>query len=70
MLRGDTKLNSFGFTDTQWNEAKAEAKSVLAECAQKRQMIPYSDFVRKLRSIKLEHHDPRLFHFLGEISAE
>lgn len=70
MLRGDSKLNPFGFTETQWNDAKAEAKALLAECARKRQMIPYSDFVRKLRSIKLEHHDPRLFHFLGEVSVE
>ncbi len=70
MLRGDAKLNPFGFTEAQWNEGKAEAKTVLAEYARRRQMIPYSDFVKRLKLIKLEHHDPRLFHFLGEISAE
>jgi molybdopterin synthase catalytic subunit len=33
-------------------------------------MIPYSEFVTKIRSIQIDYHDPRLFHFLGEISAE
>lgn len=33
-------------------------------------MIAYSDFVKQIHSIQLEYHDPRLFHFLGEISLE
>jgi molybdopterin synthase catalytic subunit len=33
-------------------------------------MIPYSNLVKQIRSIKLEAHDPRLFHMLGEISSE
>ena len=33
-------------------------------------MIAYSDLVAKITKIKLGAHDPRLFHFLGEISAE
>ena len=33
-------------------------------------MIPYSEFVTNIHSISIEYHDPRLFHFLGEISAE
>jgi hypothetical protein len=70
VIKDDTKLNPFGFTEAQWSAAKAEAKGILAEHAKRRQMVPYSDFVRKLHSIRLEHHDPRLFHFLGEISVE
>lgn len=70
MLRDDAKLNPYGFTEAQWSAGKAEATAVLAEYARRRQMIPYSDFVKRLKSIKLEHRDPRLFHFLGEISAE
>ncbi len=70
MLRDDAKLNPFGFTIAQWDAAKSEAKAILAEHAKRGHTIAYSDFVKKLRSISLEHRDPRLFHFLGEISAE
>ena len=33
-------------------------------------MIPYSDLVRQITAIKLEAHDARLSHFLGEIASE
>jgi hypothetical protein len=33
-------------------------------------MIPYSDLVEQIRSTKLDAHDPRLFHMLGEISSD
>lgn len=33
-------------------------------------MIPYSDLVSQIESIKLSAHDKRLFHMLGEISSE
>jgi hypothetical protein len=59
-----------GFPPDKWEAAKREAKTVLADCARKRQMIPYSVLTPKLHAIKLEYHDPRLFHFLGEISTE
>ncbi len=70
MLRNTTGPYEHGFPKEKWEAAKAEAKAVLAECARRRQMIPYSDFVKKIHSIQIEHHDPRLFHFLGEVSAE
>jgi hypothetical protein len=70
MLRDDATLNPYGFPESQWEAAKAEAKSLLADCAKRGQPIAYSDFVKKLHSIHLEHRDPRLFQFLGEISAE
>ena len=38
--------------------------------AKMRGMIAYSDLVAEIRKIKLGAHDPRLFHFLGEISAD
>jgi hypothetical protein len=62
--------NTWGFEDQAWDAAKAEAKAVLADYARRRQMIPYSDFVREIQSITMEPHDQRLFHFLGEISEE
>ena len=70
MLRNRTKPYDHGFPKDKWEAAKAEAKAVLADFARRRQMIPYSDFVTKIRSIHIEYHDPRLFHFLGEISSE
>jgi len=70
MLRKDAKLNPYGFTSAQWDAAKAEAKNVLVGFAKRGHTIPYSEFVKKLHSITLEHRDPRLFHFLGEVSAE
>ena len=33
-------------------------------------MIPYSDLVRHITSIKIEAYDMRLTHMLGEISSE
>jgi hypothetical protein len=70
MLRRSAKLNQYGFPKDKWEAAKAEAKTVLSCYAKRRQMIPYSEFVKQIRSISLEYHDPRLFHFLGEISSE
>lgn len=63
-------MNRFGFPESSWNAAKAEAKDILSACAKQRQMIPYSDFVARLRSIQIDAHDQRLAHFLEEISTE
>jgi hypothetical protein len=63
-------MNQYGFTETQWEAAKAEGKSILSGYAKRRQFVPYSKFVRQIRSIQLDPHDTRLFHLLGEISTE
>src|SRR5689334_18941892 len=60
----------YGFSTKNWNTAKLEAKALLVSYAKRRQMIPYSDFVHKVEAIELAPHDPRLAHFLGEISSE
>src|SRR5688572_12359290 len=70
MLRHGIKPYDHGFPQDKWLAAKAEAKALLGEYAARRQMIPYSEFVKKIHSITIDYHDPRLFHFLGEISAE
>lgn len=70
MLKNTTKAYDHGYPKAQWEAAKSEAKSLLGEYAKRRQMIPYSEFVTKINSINIDYHDPRLFHFLGEISAE
>lgn len=38
--------------------------------ASRRKLIFYSELVQKMKSIKLEPHDTRLFHLLGEISTD
>lgn len=61
-----------GFTDRQWQDAKAEATAVLKARASRRsnQTISYSDLVDQIKAIKLEPHDARLADLLGEISSE
>ena len=59
-----------GFRQEDWEAAKAEARQIMIERAKKRGMIPYSDLVAQITRIKLGAHDPRLFHFLGEIASE
>ena len=59
-----------GFPERLWNEAKEEARGIMIDRAKVRGMIPYSDLVQQITSIRLAAHDPRLFHMLGEISSE
>ena len=59
-----------GYDDAVWNAAKREAKEILAERARVRGMIPYSELTSRIQAISFGPHDPRFFHFLGEISAE
>jgi molybdopterin synthase catalytic subunit len=67
MLRDGLK---HGFAQSDWDAAKEEARAVMIDRAKLRGMIPYSELVRHMKSIKIEAHDPRLFHMLGEISSE
>lgn len=58
-----------GFDDAVWEAGKVEGRTMLIGYARRRQMIVYTDFVNQLHSIRFQGpHDPRLFHFLGEIS--
>ena len=59
-----------GFVQSEWDAAKDEARQVMIGCARARQMIPYSDLVRQITRIRLQAHDARLSHFLGEIASE
>ncbi len=60
----------FGFPASTWAAAKRQAKEALKERARVRGMMPYSELVAKIRAIAFDAHDTRLFHLLGEISAE
>ena len=67
MLRDGMK---HGFAQSDWDAAKEEARAIMIERAKVRGMIAYSDLVKRIKSITIEAHDPRLFHMLGEISSE
>jgi hypothetical protein len=67
MLRDGMK---HGFAQSDWEAAKEEARAIMIERAKVRGMIPYSDLVSQIKSIKIAAHDSRLFHMLGEISSE
>ena len=61
-------MSSYGFAPKEWAAAKSEAIAILAARAKVRGMIPYSDLAARIKSVRLEAHDQRLFHLLGEIS--
>lgn len=63
-------MNIYGFTSEEWSAAKTEARDILAARAKIRSMIPYSNLVAQMKSIRLEAHDQRLAHLLAEISEE
>lgn len=62
-------LNQYGFEERDWEEAKTEAIGILIDVARVRGRIPYSSLTAQLRSIQIEHSDPRLSSFLDEISS-
>ena len=47
-------MPKFGFDDAAWEAAKVEWRDALAARAHERRMIPYSDFVKWVRSISFE----------------
>lgn len=59
-----------GFDDNAWDAAKEEARQVMYAVAKRRRTIAYSDLVSKIASVRMEAHDVRLAHFLGEIATE
>jgi len=61
-------MNKYGFHESAWEAAKREARRQLIRVARQRDTIAYSDLVTHIHSITIEHHDPRIAHFLGEIS--
>jgi len=63
-------MPKFGFDEAAWDAGIEEGRQALIACAKQRQMIPYSEFVQRIRAIGFEGpHDQRLPHFLREISV-
>ncbi|MGV3582624.1 MAG: hypothetical protein ACO1N8_09975 [Methylophilus sp.] len=63
-------LNQYGFEGTQWEKAREQATAILISVARRRGRIAYSELVQQISALRLEPHDSRLFHLLGEISTE
>jgi hypothetical protein len=59
-----------GFDEVIWEKAKAETKAILNSRAKQGSPITYSDLCDLMSVIRLEPHDSRLAHFLGQISTE
>ena len=59
-----------GFDPSAWEAVKNEARAIMIARASVRGMIPYSELVAQIQSVKMAPHDARLAHFLGEIAAE
>jgi hypothetical protein len=66
----DRIMAKYDFDESAWELAKEEAKQILTERAKVRGMIPYSELAKKIHAIDVDAHDSRLFHLLGEVSAE
>jgi len=61
------ETEKYGFSRSDWTAAKVEARAAMIDRAKLLGMIAYSDLVKQIRSIKVDAHDSRLFHLLGEI---
>ena len=59
-----------GFSEDQWIAAKEEARQAMITVARSKDVIAYSDLVRKITSCILEPNGTPLAHMLGEISSE
>ena len=59
-----------GFDEKSWEAGKDEARKVMYAVAKRRRTIAYSELVEKIASVRMEAHDVRLAHFLGEIATE
>ena len=59
-----------GLPESVWSNAKEEARRAMIDAARRRGVISYSELVGRVTSCRLEPHDLRLAHMLGEISSE
>lgn len=67
MLRTNS---NHGFSESDWNAAKEEARQAMICVARHRETISYSDLAAKIATCSLEPHDPRLNRMLTQISSE
>lgn len=63
-------MNKFGFSDEDWNVAKAEMRQILIERVRSGPTISYSELAGSVNSIDFEPDSFAFHHMLGEISTE
>ena len=59
----------YGYSLSDWENAKREMRNILIEIAKKQDTISYSELVRKVLIISLEANSYALADMLGEIST-
>ena len=59
----------YGYSLSDWENAKKEMRNILIEIAKKQDTIPYSELVRKVLIISIEASSYGLADMLGEIST-
>ena len=60
----------FGFSLEEWDRAREEMRQILIRHAKQRKMIPYSELVQQVNTIRLEANDYALAAMLDEISTD
>ncbi len=60
----------YGYNQGAWDQAKEEAKAIIAQLASDGRVIAYSELSAQISSISFEPHTKPYFNFLGEISEE
>lgn len=59
-----------GFAEADWQRAKDQARDAMRERARRGRTMTYTDLCNEIEAIRFDPHDPRLPHFLGQISTE
>lgn len=60
----------YGYTTEDWSAAKDEMRQILTDRARLRGMIPYSELVGRIETIRMEPDSYALARMLGEVSEE
>lgn len=59
-----------GFPESDWETAKEQARQAMVKRARRGRTMTYTDLCSEIEAISFDPHDPRLPHFLGQISTE
>lgn len=62
--------HKYGFSETDWNVYKTEARTFLIEEARRRGLITYGDLAAKMTTIEVEPHDMVLWDIIGDVARD
>lgn len=65
-----TPSSSFGLSETQWHQAKAELRTAIIEAAERRQMTWYSQIAPRVTVTQVDPYSALMNRLLDEISRE